>query len=554
MMRFLTGLMALLLFATPAFAQKVSQLPSAPAPAASAIWPIVQDGVTYKAGPQWQRSALGVSKVRSLESFATALGVQLGTSDDGAVFAAANAAITAAKASGGLVVEVPPGTFNTSVNLTLDNRGGYECAMTGACLLKQIRASDSAAETCFVSLADSYATNWLFRGFVLHGGWSYGRAPYAGSPASDPWLLKQHGVCMMNAFNSVDDARYRNNSPIRSANPHGILADVLVSHFGGDLFRIEGSGAQFYSNLGGYGSGGRGFYCNSYDNDGLNVQVGETGRAGIWVGPNCSSNRFTNWKSFYAGGLEAPDDCAGLHIDRGGGNVFSGFQLQDMSCDGIVDSGGGNIITASVGWQGYVGNMQAAPLAMLKLKGANLETITLNGGIFNYPFETVTKLIRDLDNGSGVYAKKNRISITATGFPGDVGAWNPAWFEGPLDNTNQINFNAFMRQPREFVADSSGDIAFAASMGGSAAGLIIRTPTSGFTPGAVVLIGQARSGIVGHASGPDVSAFEWDENGKAFMPHLPGPYADDAAAEAAGLLPFQLYRDSASAIHVCAGC
>ena len=168
-------------------------------------------------------------------------------------------------------------------------------------VLQQVRDDASAAEEAFVALDDPYATNWLFWGFVVDGGWRYGRGAYAKAPESDPWLDRQHGVAFANAYNGDADARFRANSPLQTQNPRGRFGELTIANFGGDGLRVEGAGDDMVSVVSVDNVGGRGVAWRAYDNTIGLLDVGATGREGVYCGPNCASNRFGQLKIWYSG-------------------------------------------------------------------------------------------------------------------------------------------------------------------------------------------------------------------------------------------------------------
>ena len=189
---------------------------------AAAVAQSARGGQTARADLAWQRARLGAAQVHTLESFAVALGVRLGGSDDGAVFAAANKAIIASKQSGGLAVALPMGVIErTSVGLLLDNNGGYFCPAPGQCTVQDVRTDASSVPTWIVSVNDPYATNLILSGITFYGAWTYGRGPYATSPETDPWLDNQGGVNITHAFSGVDDPHFIANSTVGSQVPAG---------------------------------------------------------------------------------------------------------------------------------------------------------------------------------------------------------------------------------------------------------------------------------------------------------------------------------------------
>jgi hypothetical protein len=455
--------------------------------AAQARTPALSDPAAQMAS---ERARLGVGQARTLESFALALGVPLGTADDGPVFAAANKAIVAASHSGGLAVELPMGRVEqTSVGLLLDNNGGYFCPAPGQCTVTPVRAADSSAETWLVTVNDPYATNLVLSGIIFSGGWNYARAPYAAAPETDPWLDRQGGVNLAHAFSGGKDETYVANSHTGAVTPADHIENLVVSNFGGDCIRVSGAGQNNYQNIRGTNCGAYGLHINSYDNKFTDIDFGGVGRACLFDDAMGAVN-YIQGKVWYCGFRLKPRDDQGAKITSGA-NIVS-ISIQDTYGDGMFLSGTGNVINAIVSWQGGLSKMDPGPIAAITCVGCNYNSIALTTSVLaqSQQYPNVTRLFRDLSNGT-THAANNALSIVEMGWPQDHSAniWQSFWFEGPLDASNTISLNGIERA-HAMQPDPSGRLAYVAAMNGSAAGLVVFGPGS-VNPGGVAVLCQS---------------------------------------------------------------
>jgi len=233
-------------------------------------------------------------------------------------------------------------------------------------------------------LSDPNATDWLFWGLTLDGGWRYGQGEFARAPESDPWLDKQHGVAFLNAQAGPGDARFRANSPIGAQHPRGRFGELTIANFAGDGLRIAGAGGSMASAVSVFNVGGDGVRWQAYDDGGVMFDIGQTGRRGFYCGPNCANNRFDVVKIWYAGVRLLPGPAAGLVLDRADTNRFGDLQIQDPAGDGLVlDHSSGNTLIGGVQWQGQIPWMEAS-VAALRLMGATENQIALNLSVPGY--------------------------------------------------------------------------------------------------------------------------------------------------------------------------
>jgi hypothetical protein len=494
--------------------------------------------------------------MRTLSSFAAALHRPLHGDDDQAVFEAAEAAMTTAAAGkGGLYVSVDPGIYKLS-HLTLGTNSGFFCAGPAqACVLQAVRPAADAEATCFVALKDPYAANWLFTGFTLAGGWSWGRTPYGSAPETDPWLDHQSGLCLDNAQSGPGDTAYVARSPVGSRHARGRVSELLIGGFGGDGFRISGAGANVIGPVAVFNVGGRGFVIDQYDSKFMALDAGQTGRSGVWLGPFGSSD-FVQGKVWFNGGRRLAGDNNGVHIDRGSGNTLD-LDIQDTTGDALVlDAATLNRVIARAGWQGELGKTDPAT-ALVTLKGASHNTLEITAYVDRtlQAFPEVRHLVADLKSPSAGFSTYNQIVINHRGWPGDKGGWNRDWFFGPLDMTNQVIANSTVRLPQFWQGGAGGHADFTVGARGHGAGMTAFDDSS-TSPGAVALYGS--DGDV-YLTGQDHGKFAEtpgvlvDSKGRLILPGLP-VYADDKAAAAGGLPKMGAYRDKRGGVHVCLGC
>ncbi|CAN5366192.1 hypothetical protein BH10PSE5_BH10PSE5_03220 [soil metagenome] len=380
-----------------------------------------------------------IPSVRSLASFAAALGVKLGSANDQRVFDAAEAAMKASPH--GLYVKIAPGRYRLQ-RLRFGANSGYYADAPQTVILQQVRGPADAREEAFVALDDPYATNWLFWGLTLDGGWRYGRSPYEADPEKDPWLDRQHAISFANAVSGRGDECFRANSPIGAQTPRGRYGELLIANFGGDGLRASGAGSQTASAIQIFRVGGRGMAWTTYDNNAVMIDIGETGREGFYCGPNCSSNRFEAMKIWYSGTRRRKGSTAGLVLDRASSNRFSSLQLQDTTGDGVmIDRGQDNSLMLGVQWQGQIDWMDA-PVAALILKGAKNNRVLLNASMMFYSskaYPAVRFLVRDLASDDATFANGNILDIQSDGWPESAKA-----FEGPMESSNRLRLDGVM--------------------------------------------------------------------------------------------------------------
>jgi hypothetical protein len=419
-------------------------MPIRPIALAAAIWlaasPTLARPAASAGGQTPASLAQPAPEGRTLESFAAAMGVRLGGANDQAVFDAAEAAMKASPS--GLYVKIAPGRYRLN-RIRFGSNSGFYAEAPQTVILQQVRDDASAADEAFVALDDPYATNWLFWGLILDGGWRYGRGAYAKAPETDPWLDHQHGVEFVNAPNGVDDNHYRANSPLGAQNPRGRYGELTIGNFGGDGLRTKGGGDDMVSVVSVNNVGGRGVQWRAYDNEIGLMDVGATGREGFYCGPNCSSNRFGQLKIWYTGLRRLPGASAGLVLDRADDNQFLGLEVQDPAGDAVVlDRAGFNTIIGSVQWQGQIPWMEPK-IAVLTLKGAATNRVTLTASRPAYAdqaYPAVRMLIQALPSPEAGKVKSNIIDILSLGLPKTLA--------GPLDSSNTVTIDGRLRTAR----------------------------------------------------------------------------------------------------------
>ena len=465
-------------------------------------------GVINASTQQAMLAALGGSQIFGMEYFAQQAGVTLGSANDQAAWTAALTAMQAYSGKGGLYVRVPPGEYWLN-QILLPNRGGFFCD-PGTVLLHQIVAVPGAPVP-FVSLTGPTVTGWLLSGFTLEGGWTYGRSPYAGAPETDPWLFQYPGTIADPSHpddgsqfgqtaiyikcndTGVNDAAYYANSAVNSQEPRGLICNIGVFNFGGDAFFFEGAGANRYCGLYAQNVGGRGLCCNQYDINITDCDFGATGLEGVVLGPNGSSMRLTAAKTWFGGMRVISGHQMGARLDRSNAAQLVGFEAQD--CTGqllVMNATTGCVIDASLQWANG-----ASPLlydnAVLELNGACVNNrVSIAAQRANAA--NCLRLVRT-SRPLSIGPADNQLFITHYGFPGDLGAFNPFWYEDPngdLDN-NIVVANGQFRQPRGYQPDSTGRMLFGPTFAGGKMGLSVGGPTATY-PGLVQLISQGAVG------------------------------------------------------------
>jgi hypothetical protein len=437
--------------------------------------PALADPTTDIPDAAAERARLGVVHIRTLESFAIALGLRLGGPDDAAVFAAANQAIIAAKNDGGLAVALPVGGVErTSRGLLLDNNGGYFCPVAGQCTVRALRASDSSAPGWLVSVNDPFATNLVLSGIVFDGGWQYRRAPYFAAPETDPWLDRQGGVNITHAFSGVDDGRLRANSRLGAQLPSDTIRDLTIANFGGDCLMIAGAGGNVYDNIRSGGCGGRGIVINSYDDKFSNLDIGGIGRSCMFVDGQGAAD-YIQGKVWYCGSRLKPGDDQGVRLTSGG-DILT-IMVQDSYGDAIWNSGQLNLINAIVNWQGELGPMDPGSISAYTCFGCDHNILTLVAAIQvkSQAYPRVTLLFRNAGR-DGRNGSSNTATISELGWPrrDPAWVWPAAWLEGAMDDSNRIVLDGMDRpqtQVRLILPGPYADDAAAATAGVPAGGL-----------------------------------------------------------------------------------
>ena len=419
-------------------------------------------------------TALGLNQTATLQQYATQAGIPLdGTVNIQPAIDAAHAAMAVVAAQPGtsqtgLFVKIPAGVY-TCNNLKLYNRCGFFCD-PGTVVLN-MNVTNNAVPGAFVTLADPYATGYVFSGFLLDGGWNYARAPYAAAPETDPWLFQypatitdnstpdtgaQLGQCaikIVSAYSGVSDSTYYYNSAVNTQLPRGRIEKIGAYNFGGDLFNFQGAGSNMLSDLVGQNCGGRGFTINGYDCNINNVDVGQTGLEAFNVGPNGSSLRLITMKGWYNGGRSIAGHQACLRVDRAAGTTFIG-QLQDSYGEIVLLSGCSKcqVTISGSGWQSL--NPTLTDATLIEMDGNCIgNQINATFDIQNSPSNGL-RILRT-KNTDGYWPTSNQLNITHVGMPNDLGIWNDFWYVGNLDN-NILNVNDQTRNVKQYVTGDSG--------------------------------------------------------------------------------------------------
>lgn len=468
--------------------------------------------VVAQATQQAMLATLGVSRVVGLEYFANQIGATLGGANDQAIWTAAQAAMAAASGLGGLFVKVPPGVYSLN-NITLYNRGGFFCD-PGTVLLNQIVANP-ATPTPFVSLSNAYDTGYVFCGFLLFGGWTYGRAPYAAFPETDPWLFQYPGsipdaahpdasaqfgqtaIKLLGADSGVSDATYIANSAVGSQVPRGLIANLGIYNFGGDGLWYGGAGATMIHNVAGENLGGRGLVLSGYDMTVTQIDFGALGLEGLVLHPNGSSSRLSPVKFWYAGQRSITGHMAGWWLNQCTGTQVYG-QSQDQAGELVkMDGCYGCTVDVRAGWEDGVSNLMYDATALALNGAATANQVRMSAVRTNAA--NALRLIRT-SRISGNGPVNNQITITHTGFPNDFGVVNPFWLVDPnsdLDN-NIVTIGRSQRNFQEWTPDSTGRCFFGPKMGGAAVGYSVGGPLATY-PGQISVISQgAQGGTISH--------------------------------------------------------
>ncbi|MCI3131951.1 hypothetical protein [Phenylobacterium aquaticum] len=455
----------------------------------------------------------------------------VGTSDDTATFQAAinsGEAIAVSPLSGG-------GRYTVS-SLTLLNN---------TCLVgvprRTIIQSYASGQPMFV-LHDPYVTFLHIWGLTL-----------IGNKASQPTTGVHRAFYLINAFSGVSDPTYRANSPIGSQIPRHRIGEIVISGFKDDGMYLEGAGGNEYGPIQIVDCGGRGMYVNSYDNGFKGIDIGGSGLDGLVFGPNGSTNQWVGNKIWYSGQAQVSGQANNMVHDRGGGNIFAAFHLQDPAGSNMVLKGvasGQNSIKFDglIERQGAQTWYDPTTAVEIDLQGSGSNQINAVVSARN-GVPKATYAIRNIANGAMAAGVDNAINITQFGY--HVDAVTLGYFGGVLDN-NAISVGQFARQPRTLPGDN-GDAAFGLEMAGSFVGMVTRGTNSTVFPGAagqLVLIAQTAGGVIsGFKSGTYVTAFSWSELGAPSSAYIKtsATYANDAAAAAGGVPVAGYYRNGSVA-------
>jgi hypothetical protein len=436
---------------------------------------------------------LGVAVVKPLSSFGA-----IGGADDAATFTSANAAIVAAASTGGLAVSMPINVMEkTSVGLTLANNGGYFCQAPLQCGVQEVRANGDATVNWFINLNTAYDTNPVLRGLYIFG--NAGNVSNAGN-APAAWLDHQGGVNLTNAFNGISDATYVANSWIGSQEPRANVADLVIGGWGGTCMQIIGAGANRYRNISMQGCGTDGVYSNAYDSKFEDIDIGATGKNGFECVSNCSSMQVINMKTWYVGMRNIADAGHGLVFTGARSNTVYGYFGQDSTQDMVVlDNAGENHIYGQCQWQGTISPIDTS-VACIALRGADHNTVDMTASIGKYALQTyptVNLLLRDAISVSspGNYSTNNVIKIDESNWVGETGALNPYWISGPLDTTNSVMINSFVREPSDWAADpSTYQMFFGLNGYGSGTGMTVNSSSAQYPNNLSLLVQQGGIG------------------------------------------------------------
>jgi hypothetical protein len=496
------------------------------------------------ATPQAAMASIGSSRIVGLETFAAPLGIDLTVARvdiQAAVDAAYTAMVNAytAGAGAGLKVMIPAGDY-TLLSPTLTSRGGFFC-QPGSVILRQ-RAGST---TPFVQLDSPYATDFLFDGFKLDGGWSYGAAPYASNPESDPALFQylsnwpntspvvvggvsypavwypDHGavtvgqaaVYIISQFAGIDDAAYEADSVLGSQEPRGRISNLEISNFGGDGVYLEGNGLNTVQNIHINNVGGRSFCLNSYDGMYIGIDCGPSGLEGLLCYGNGANFRMMPMKAWFNGFRGIAGHMAGVHLYENGGAIING-EIQD-SYGPLVQlyNAGDNTFIGTIDWQGGP-EPQAYDLAAFDVTGnCQHNKFIVKCSVDRTTSPDVQKIVR-LTKSGGYWPSDNHFDIRASGFENDNGVYTDEWVEfvgtgyDPSGTPNYIEINGSQCMPREFIAPY-GQRSFWGMLGNNyAVGLGVNGPNSQY-PALQLVAGFGQGSLV---------------------------YADDTTAKAAGVL------------------
>lgn len=479
------------------------------------------------------RVNLGAAKTTTLEQIAIANGLTIGKADDQDVMTAANNAITAAAGAGGLVITMPANTIiKSSVGPRLDNRGGYICPGAGSSGWRAVRSTSDATSNWYVTVnqtgspPNAFATNPVLWGCGIFGG----TVTYFTSFPS-AWIDNQNGVNLTFAYNGSTDPNYVNNSLVGAQEPQANIGNLVIGGWGGTCLNTQGAGASIYYNVTIEGCGGYGWINNQYDSKFYGFDIGATGRSGFVCGSTgCGSDEiwlkvwYTGQRSVSSGTLLATNcgnpsapSTADNHsaVICGGVNTIILNSQDSAGSDVVIDNTDSNILTLKCNHQGQIGNMDNV-VACLSLRGTDHNTITVNyqNGQLGYygaqPYPTATLIVQDersvFNQFNLGYSTYNKIDILAKNAPNDQYICNLAWFDGPLDTTNQLSCNGSTRTPRTEIDDpSTGNQSFGSNMDGNVVGLITDGPL-GYYPGQVTLLAQGGGGQLSGYSDTGVAA------------------------------------------------
>jgi len=482
----------------------------------------------------------GYARIVSLDYYAGLAGIDL-TVDGVNIQPAIDLAEAQMQAPGGasapasgLYVYVPPGNYKLN-KMRLYNRCGYFCNL-GTVRLTCV-VVNPAAPVPFVALGDIHAVSVVFYNFKhIEGGWTYGRAGYSGAggdlmPEQDPWLFQYGAVTTANSstpdstaqigqtavylmWDFANDPAFiaNSNDGVYGQEPRGLIGNLGVWDFGGDAYAFQGAGSLEVCNLACEGVGGRGLAINGYDSNFTAMDMGACGLEGITTGPNGSSIRILLGKIWFSGQRQIAGHQSAMRLDRSEGVQFLG-QLQDATGDMITAIGPTFCtIDAVCDYQGGTTVATQHDIAFLTMYGGSLATNPYGGVNTTHnqfrlschvaPVDQVNvlRLVRSIPVTTTLPTAttvpiQNIITIVHDGMPNDFGVWNPLHFVGDLDYNIMI-VNSQIRQPRQWVGDSTDRLFFGATpRNGQAWGFQVSDAASAY-PGSLNVIAGANGGVL----------------------------------------------------------
>ncbi|UJL29913.1 hypothetical protein HZU38_05275 [Mycolicibacterium vanbaalenii] len=136
------------------------------------------------------------------------------------------------------------------------------------------------------------------------------------------------------------------NSKFNLNDPRHVISDLMIIKTKGSGMRVQGKGGHLFSRIHTMLTDGHGFELLGYDSSYSQLDAGDSGLCGFYLGPNCANNRISNIKAWYSGQIDRATYGQGIYLDGAFRNQISVVEVQNSGSHGLVlKSGSFNTIS-----------------------------------------------------------------------------------------------------------------------------------------------------------------------------------------------------------------